>query len=121
MEKKKFIISLNNALRGVKLFFTSELHAVYHSIAALLVIVAGIVFGVNPMEWVLLVIAIALVFVSEFVNTIIERIIDIFYPEKHAKVGKIKDMAAGMVLFSSLIAVILGVIVFYPYIIAFIK
>lgn len=103
------------AIRGLKLFFTSEVHAIYHSVAALLVIAMGYIFNVNLTQWALLIIAIGLVFASEFANTVIERMMNFVHPDKHQQVEHIKDMAAGMVLFSSMIAVALGILVFAPY------
>ena len=120
MPKKNFVNSLRDAFRGLILFFTSELHALYHSIAAVIVIAFGFIFGVNLTEWAVLTIAIGLVFTSEFANTVIERMMNMIHPDRHQEVGRIKDMAAGMVLFCSLIAVVLGILVFSPYILEFI-
>ncbi len=116
MQRKNFISSLGFAIKGIKAFFSLELHAIYHSVAAVAVIVAGIILGVNRYEWALLIIAISLVFICEMLNTTIEWIMNLLHPQHHKKAAMIKDLAAGFVLFSSFMAVILGIIVFYPYI-----
>lgn len=116
MQKKNFIRSLGFAGKGLRYFFKQELHAMYHSIAAIAVVAAGSIFDVSRTDWAILIIAIALVFTSEIINTTIEKFMDLLHPQHHPKAGLVKDLAAGMVLFCSFIAIILGIIVFYPYI-----
>ncbi len=116
MHKKNLIVSMRFAVKGIAAFFRSELHAVYHTLAAIAVIIAGFAFGVNRYEWAVLIIAITLVFISEIMNTAVEKMMDLLHPGRHEQAGLIKDLAAGFVLFSSFTAVILGIIVFYPYI-----
>ena len=58
--------------------------------------------------------AIGLVFMAEMANTAFEKLLDLIHPEHHPLVGRIKDMAAGMVLVSSLMSVVIGVIIFLP-------
>jgi len=64
----------------------------------------------------MLVLAIVLVWVAEALNTAFEFLCDVASPEFHPIVKKSKDVAAGAVLFSALGAVIVGIIVFYPYV-----
>lgn len=118
MQKKNFIKSLIFAIAGLRRFFFSELHALYHTIAAIMVIILAIIIDVNRWEWGLLIVAIALVFFAEITNSVVEAIMDFLHPDYNVNAGRIKDMAAGLVLFCSIVAVILGVLVFYPYIIS---
>jgi diacylglycerol kinase (ATP) len=60
----------------------------------------------------MILLAIALVLVSEIFNTAIERLVDIVSPEHHPKAGIIKDIAAGAVLVASIVAVLIGVFIF---------
>lgn len=118
MKQKNFIKSLTYALRGLGFFYRSEIHALYHGLAAALVIAAGFIFNISRLDWMIVIIAIALVIISEMINTAIESLLDFIHPEKHPHVGNIKDLTAGIVLFSALIAVALGIFVFYPEIVA---
>ena len=107
----KFIV----AFKGIFLFFKEELNARIHAVISLLVIGAGLFFNVTKSEWLSLVFAIGLVFTAEILNTAIERTMDLVRPEKDIKVGKVKDIAAAAVLFASIIAAIIGLWIFIPY------
>jgi len=50
------------------------------------------------------------------VNSIFERISDAFKPRLHPIVKEVKDMMAGAVLLASIFSVIVGVLIFYPYV-----
>ena len=58
-----------------------------------------------------------MVMVAEVLNTAIERILDHFSPQQSRKIGLIKDIAAGAVLLAALFALIIGLIIFLPYLI----
>ncbi len=66
------------------------------------------------MEWIAIVFAIGFVFVVEVINTVIENITDFISPDENFSIKKIKDMSAGAVLISAIIAVVIGLIVFLP-------
>lgn len=102
------------AFNGLSEFFKQEIKALIHSIAAVLAIVAGMVLKLSSNEWLWIVFAIALVFFSELLNTIVERIADTI-PDKFDPVrGSVKDMAAGAVLITSVAALIAGCLIFIP-------
>lgn len=61
--------------------------------------------------------AIGLVMSLEGANTAIEEIADFIHPEFHTKIGLIKDFAAGAVFFAAVAAVIIGILIYYPYIV----
>jgi diacylglycerol kinase len=54
----------------------------------------------------------------ELINSAIENIADFVSPKQDTKIKKIKDLSAGAVLFSAIISVIIGLIVFLPKIVA---
>ncbi|MFO8055593.1 MAG: diacylglycerol kinase family protein [Bacteroidales bacterium] len=107
---------MNVAIQGLAAFFRTELHAVYHSLAAIAALIAGYLFEIQPYEWGMIVFAIALVFITEITNTLTEKLLDLLHPGYHQKVRQIKDMAAGLVLFAAITAIVTGAIVFLPYI-----
>ena len=63
---------------------------------------------------------IAIVLVLEIINTITENIMDFLCKDYNLNVKIIKDMAAGAVLVSAFIAIIVGLLIFIPKIIVFI-
>ena len=69
-------------------------------------------------EWAVLWLAMGLVFVSEALNTALEKALDTLHPEHHVGVGKSKDMAAGATLVASTIALIVGAYILLPRIVA---
>ena len=103
------------AFKGIFLFFKEEAHAKIHLIIFLIVLFAGIYFELSGVEWVIILIASALVFSTEMLNSALERTIDYLHPEQHESIGKAKDIAAGAVLIAAIFAVAIGVVVFWPY------
>jgi diacylglycerol kinase len=83
---------------------------------AILAVAAGWYFDITAGEWLAVVIAIALVISMELMNTALEHLVDLISPEHHPKAGKVKDIAAGAVLAAAIAAVVIGVIVFWKYV-----
>lgn len=110
--------SFRYAFKGLKLFFTTQHNSWIHLVAALSVIAAGFFFGITRMEWLFVILAIALVLIIEILNTAIEFLVDLVSPEYNELAGKIKDLAAGAVLFAAIMAAVIGVLVFGPYLLA---
>jgi diacylglycerol kinase len=55
-----------------------------------------------------------MVWITEMLNTVVEKIMDHLSPECHPRVKWIKDVAAGAVLISALVAAITGAVIFIP-------
>jgi diacylglycerol kinase len=87
-------------------------------VATVLVVIAGLLLKLQSWEWIVIVLAAGFVWVTEILNTCIERIMDFISTERHPKIGIIKDLAAAAVLMAALTAVVAGAIVFIPKIIA---
>ena len=83
----------------------------------MIVIVLALFFQINRLEWILLIFVISLVMLMELANSAVERIADILKPRIDDYVKEIKDIAAAGVMLSSFVAVIIGLIIFFPYII----
>jgi diacylglycerol kinase len=112
----KAIRSFRFAFQGIWQFFRQENNARVHLLATVLVIVAGWFFGLNRYDWLWITVAVALVWVSESMNTAIEKLVDMVSPGFDSRAGAVKDLAAGAVLLATLAAVIIGLIVFWPYV-----
>ncbi len=105
--------TFKNARKGFRLVFKSEMNIRVHLIIAFLVMIAGYFFGFNATEYCILLIAIAMVIVSEMLNTAIEFALDSIYHNRYSKmVGMAKDISAGAVMIASIISVLIGVILF---------
>ena len=113
------IRSGTHALHGIIEMLKSQHNAWIHLMATVCVIVAGAVLGVSTTQWCLLVLVITTVWVAEGLNTAFEFLCDVASPEFHPLVKKSKDVAAGAVLLSAVGAVAVGLIIFIPYVIAY--
>jgi len=111
---KQRIKSFAFAFNGVKIIIREEHNARIQLCIACLVIIAGFVFSISQIEWILIVFGIGLVFSMETLNTAIENLADFVCPEKHFMIKKIKDISAAGVLISAIIALIVGTIIFVP-------
>lgn len=80
----------------------------------ILVTIAGFYFDISSTEWLFQTLAIGFVMSIEGLNTAVEKIADFIHPNYHERIGFIKDIAAGAVLFAALTAVIIGLIIYLP-------
>jgi diacylglycerol kinase len=109
--------SYTHAGRGIWIFIKTTHNAWIHLGVLGLVVILGCYFGITTTEWMMLVFASGLVFVSEAFNTAIEVDIDLTSPEYHPYARDTKDIAAGAVLISAITALIIGVLIFGHYIV----
>ena len=109
--------SFRYAFAGIMLLFREEHNAQIHATITVLVVVAGVVLRVSPVEWAVLVICIGVVLAAEAFNSAIERIADYLTLERDDRIRDIKDLAAGAVLLCAIAAAIVGLIVFVPHIV----
>jgi len=114
---KRFITRVQYALQGWAAFFSKEKHGQIQAVIAVLVIAAGFYFSISKTEWLFVMGSIGLVLSLEMLNTAIEKLADQTHPEHHPQIGLVKDVAAGAVLWASVISVVIGVFVFWPYVI----
>lgn len=104
--------SFKYAANGLKVLVTKEHNARIHVIAATLAIFGAIALKSDVTEWIAVLIVIALVFITEILNSAVERLCDYVKPEYSQTIKEIKDLAAGAVLISAMLAVIIGTLVF---------
>ena len=81
-------------------------------------IVLGLFFGIASTEWIVCIVCFGLVLGGECINSAVEAIVDLASPEYHELARKAKDTAAGGVFLFSLAALLVGLIIFVPRILA---
>lgn len=106
--------SVKFAWKGMKTLLRTQHNMRIHLLATIVVIGAGSIFHLSQGKWLALVIAIAMVWITEALNTAIEFLVDLVSPEYNPLAGHVKDIAAAAVLLSALAAIIIGCIVFIP-------
>ena len=100
------------AFRGITEAITIDNSFKYHFVAALLAVAAGLLLRISEAEWIAIIIVIAMVLVAEMFNTVCEIIMKMFTNEYHELVKKLLDISAGAVLFASIAAFVIGIIIF---------
>ena len=95
---------------------TNERNMKIHCLAIIVVTLTGTLFQITAMEWCICLLLFALVAALELVNTAIEAVVDLVTEEKKPLAKIAKDTAAGAVLFAAIISVIIGCIIFLPYV-----
>jgi diacylglycerol kinase (ATP) len=106
--------SIGYAFKGAFKLITTEHSVMVQSSLALLLVIAGFVFDISRTEWMMQILAFGLVLSVESLNTAIEKIADFIHPEFHQKIGFIKDIAAGAVLFAAFAAIAIGLLIYVP-------
>lgn len=106
------------AASGIAYAFRSQRNLKIQAAAALLAVAAGLALGIGRADWLAIVLCIIVVAVAEVLNTAIESAVDLASPEWHALARAAKDAAAGAVLLASVGSVVVGLIVFVPYLLA---
>ena len=106
--------SFTFAFSGLKILLKTQHNSWIHLALTGVVLAAGVLLRISPIEWCLLTLAMASVWITETLNTAIEFLTDLVSPEFHAIAGQAKDLAAAAVFISAIGAAIVGVIVFLP-------
>ena len=107
--------SFGHAWRGLRLAFATERSFRIQVAVALAVILLAILVPFRSWERILLLVATSAVLVLELLNSTVERLVDLFKPRLHPYVGDVKDLMAGAVLVASIFALIVGLLVLWPY------
>ena len=118
---KKLINSFKYAIEGIITSFKTERNMKIHIFIMILVIIAGIILKISALDWIILVIMFALVISAELFNTTFETVVDMVTKERNEKAKLAKDIAAGAVLVLAIGSIIVGLIIFIPKILNFIK
>ncbi len=115
---KDRIRSFGFAFQGFAHLFKTEHNAWLHLSVSVVVIGVGVWFSLSATEWIVIILCIGMVFVAEIFNTAIEHLGDAISEEKNEMIGKAKDLAAAGVLLSTIVAVVIGLILFMPHLIS---
>lgn len=120
MTYKKFNVvklfhSFMYASRGIINLLKSEQNARIHLVYAIVVATLAYMFAISRIEAIILFFAVTLVIAMEVINTAMEKLMDIVKPESCKSVEFIKDSMAGAVLIASIIALVVTIMIFLPY------
>lgn len=118
IQDKRFVSgrikSVGFAVKGAIKLVTTEHSVMVQFSIMLIMILAGFYFNISREEWMLQILAFGLVLAIEGLNTAVEKIADFIHPEFHNRIGFIKDIAAGSVLFAAFSAIAVGALIYIP-------
>lgn len=92
----------------------TQRNAWIHAVASAAVVATGLWLHLDRLDWAILLLAIGLVWLAEFLNTALEAVVDLASPEHHplARVGK--DVGAAAVLIAAATSALVGLLVLGP-------
>ncbi len=108
------IESFANAFAGAKDILLTEHNAWVHAVITLLVMGLSWWLKIDIVKFIIILVFICLVWIAEAFNTVLELVIDIVSPQFCHEAKRAKDIAAAAVLFASLGALVVGVILLMP-------
>lgn len=111
---KDRIKSFGYAFRGIGLLIKGEHNAWIHIFASISITILGFYYKINTTEWLAVVISIGMVLMAETFNSSIEELSDKVKLEQDIKIKNTKDLAAGAVLITATMAIVIGCIIFIP-------
>jgi diacylglycerol kinase len=106
--------SFGYAFQGLRTLVLEQTNARIHLLATVFVIGLGLNQGLTRLEWVAILLCVALVWCAEALNTSLEYLCDAVHPEQHPLIGRAKDVAAAGVLVCAVVSVAVAVLIFLP-------
>ena len=112
--------SFNFAARGIAALFRTEHNAWLHGGLTASALLLSFFLQISKTEFILILIAMTLVWTAEIINTAIEKAMDFISTEKHPQIALVKDLAAAAVLVSAVAAFSIGTIIFLPKLLSYV-
>lgn len=112
-KKQGFSNTFKNARKGMRLVLKSEVNIRVHFCIAMAVLALAFIMDFSVVRMCILLLTIGFVIATEMMNSAIEFSLDAVFHNKYSKlVGMAKDISAGAVMFASILAIVIGVLLF---------
>jgi diacylglycerol kinase len=111
----KFIAGFGYASSGLWYALSTQINMKVHLALAVLAIALGIILHISAVEFALIFVAIAGVLIAELFNTVIELCVDLISPDFHPLAKHAKDVSAGAVLLSAMLAIVIALFIYIPH------
>lgn len=121
MSGKRLFDSFRDAGRGLKHVFVNEQNFRIQIVMSVVVLILAFYFPLRTWELILVILLILLVLIMEILNTALEKFNDLLKPRLHHYVRVTKDIMAGGVFLTSMVALIIGLIIFIPHLVDLFK
>ncbi len=108
------IFSFRNAFAGWWYVIRTQRNAWIHALATFVVFSLSLWAGLGARDWAVILLAVAMVWIAEFLNSALEAVVDLASPQQHrlAQVGK--DVGAAAVLIAAASSILIGLLVLGP-------
>ncbi len=116
--RARIVASFGYAFAGLSYVFLTQRNFRIHLSIALLTTLAGLLLGLSLTEWAVFGVMVIVVLAAEMTNTMVEALVDLASPGYHLLAKVSKDIAAGVVLLTAIGAVVVGLLVFAPHLLA---
>lgn len=114
------VSSFRYAFAGIGYCMRSQRNFRIHCVSGAAAAVLAVILGISPTEWAVLALIITMVLAAEMINTVVEAVVDLASPGFHPLAKIAKDAAAGAVLINAIGAVVVGIWLFLPHLLALI-
>jgi diacylglycerol kinase (ATP) len=107
--------SFQHAFAGFWFVIRTQRNAWIHATASIVVLVLAFWLGLSPGDWAIIIIAITMVWIAEFINTALEAVVDLASKQEQHEMAKIgKDVGAAAVLIAAGSAALIGFLILGP-------
>jgi diacylglycerol kinase (ATP) len=112
VDLRRTLYSFRHAGRGLAWAVSSQANLRVHLMVALVALILAVLLRFSSLEFVALLVCVAVVIAAELFNTTLEVLIDYAWPEHHPMIGRAKDVAAAAVLVAAVGAACVGILLF---------
>ncbi len=103
------------AFAGWWFVIRTQRNAWIHAVISVVVLLLSLWLRLPARDWALIVLAIALVWTAEFINTALEAVVDLASRQEQHELARVgKDVGAAAVLIAAMSAVIIGLLILGP-------
>lgn len=113
---QKFFKSFKYAVQGILKLLKQEQNFLFDFVVAIIILLVIFFFPLKNLERAVIIIMVFLMLVLEIINSVVEAIIDVLEPRLSQTVKKVKDFMSAAVLLMAVCAIIVGVVIIWPYI-----
>jgi diacylglycerol kinase len=121
MTKRNLSQSMIIAFEGIAHALSNERNIRIQALIGVIVLAVSLILRIPKNNVVIILVVSFLVIITELINTSFEKFIDSIHPAHNEEIGKAKDMLAGAVLLSVILAIIVGLLILWEPLIEFLR
>jgi diacylglycerol kinase (ATP) len=107
--------SFRYAFAGWWYVIHTQRNAWIHAVVSIAVVMVGFWLQLTPRDWAVIIVAIAMVWTAEFINTALEAVVDLASHQEHHHLARVgKDVGAAAVLIAAASAALIGLLILGP-------